>query len=181
MAIDTRNVNNYTNNSLETTKSVDLSKALGQQDFLKLLVTELQNQDPLEPMKDRDFIAQMASFSSLEQMKNLNDSFNKLSSNFTSGLMPTLMMQQSTNLIGKGVDYVYYDPELKQEFILEGAVDSVVIKSGMPYCIINGKEISLENIISVFNLVEEKGTLDDILTTLEKINLNTKPAEEADI
>ncbi|SMP47251.1 flagellar hook capping FlgD N-terminal domain-containing protein [Anoxynatronum buryatiense] len=43
--------------------------------FLRLLVTQLSNQDPLSPMEDREFIAQMAQFSSLEQMQNLNDSY----------------------------------------------------------------------------------------------------------
>ncbi len=41
--------------------------------FLKLLITQMQNQDPLNPMEDREFIAQMAQFTSLEQMQNLND------------------------------------------------------------------------------------------------------------
>ena len=42
--------------------------------FMKLLTTQLSNQDPLNPMEDREFIAQMAQFSSLEQMQNLNES-----------------------------------------------------------------------------------------------------------
>ncbi|MDX8365068.1 flagellar hook assembly protein FlgD [Cytobacillus sp. IB215665] len=54
------------------------SSALGKDEFLKILMTQLQNQDPLNPMEDKDFIAQMATFSSLEQMTNMNDSIERL-------------------------------------------------------------------------------------------------------
>lgn len=61
---------NYDNNTNKTQ-----SKEMDKDAFLKLLVTQLKNQDPLNPMEDRDFIAQMAQFSSLEQMQNLNETF----------------------------------------------------------------------------------------------------------
>ncbi len=51
---------------------------LGKDDFLKILMTQLQNQDPMNPMQDKDFVAQMATFSSLEQMTNMTKSIEQL-------------------------------------------------------------------------------------------------------
>lgn len=52
--------------------------ALGKDAFLKLLVTQLQHQDPLNPLDDKEFIAQLAQFSSLEQMNNISEGINSL-------------------------------------------------------------------------------------------------------
>jgi flagellar basal-body rod modification protein FlgD len=54
-----------------TTGSTNKADALGKDDFLKLLVGQLQHQNPLDPMKDQDFMGQMAQFSVLEQITNL--------------------------------------------------------------------------------------------------------------
>ena len=65
-------LSNYQNEQRKTGSST-----LGKDDFLKILMTQLQNQDPLNPMQDKDFVAQMATFSSLEQMTNMNDTLQK--------------------------------------------------------------------------------------------------------
>lgn len=54
------------------------SKEIGQDEFLRLLVTQLQNQDPMNPVDNQQFIAQLANFSSLEQLISINKSVNKL-------------------------------------------------------------------------------------------------------
>lgn len=59
-------------------KGLKHSGKLGQNEFLKLLVTQLKHQDPLSPMKDKNFIAQMAQFSALEQMTKVNTNLGSL-------------------------------------------------------------------------------------------------------
>lgn len=74
------------------------TKELGKNDFLQMLVAQLQNQDPLNPMDGTDFVAQLATFSSLEQLTNMNSQLNQL------GLYQTTMTNtQAVNLLGKEV------------------------------------------------------------------------------
>ena len=58
---------------------------LDRDDFLKILITQLQHQDPSAPLEDKEFIAQMAQFSSLEQMTNMSQGFTKLAGLLASG------------------------------------------------------------------------------------------------
>jgi flagellar basal-body rod modification protein FlgD len=73
-----------------------VSPTLGKDDFLKILVTQLSKQDPTQPMQDREFVAQMAQFSSLEQMTNMAKSFANVSGVIQSG--------QAMSTLGKHVE-----------------------------------------------------------------------------
>ncbi len=75
---------------------------LGKDDFLSLLVTQMRNQDPLDPMKGTDFAAQLAQFSSLEQLTNMNTSLQQsLSANAV--LSSSINNALAASLIGKDV------------------------------------------------------------------------------
>ncbi len=79
-------------------------EALGQADFFKLLTTQLSSQDPLEPMDDTAFIAQMASFSELEMTSQMNDNLER----FTS----LQQFQASQGYIGKKVTVISEGAEI---------------------------------------------------------------------
>ncbi|WP_233275066.1 flagellar hook assembly protein FlgD [Borrelia anserina] len=108
---------------------------LGRDDFLKLLITQLKYQDPTDPMKDKEFIAQMAQFSALEQMTNMSKSFENLSS--------ALGINKNLDLLGKIVEFEHVDGE-----IIKGKVTNV--KTGVvPQIMIDGKYYVYNNILSV--------------------------------
>lgn len=76
------------------------SSNLGKDDFLRILIAQLQNQDPLNPMEDKEFISQMASFSSLEQMTNMSTQL----SNFIQLQVNDGILKYS-EMIGKQVEW----------------------------------------------------------------------------
>jgi flagellar basal-body rod modification protein FlgD len=90
-------------------KSISHGKAskqnMDKDDFLKILITQLTTQDPSQPMQDKDFIAQMAQFSSLEQMTNMATSFGKVSNVITAS--------QAVSTIGKTVEIQVGDQLVK--------------------------------------------------------------------
>jgi flagellar basal-body rod modification protein FlgD len=85
-----------TTSSTSSTSLSSSTQSLGKDEFMKLLVAQLKNQDPLEPMDGTDFTAQLAQFSSLEQLQNLNDTLATQSVN-----QMTLGYTQAVNMIGK--------------------------------------------------------------------------------
>lgn len=82
--------------AIGTTTTGLQSNSLGMQDFLKILLTQLTYQDPMKPMDNQAFMAQMAQFTSLQQTQQLNDRMD--------ALLSTQASLQSVGLIGKTVD-----------------------------------------------------------------------------
>jgi len=81
-----------------STQKTQINNVMGKDDFLKLLVAQLQNQDPLNPADSTAFTAQLAQFSSLEQLQNINDSLDSFKSS-----QATTNSIQSADFIGKTV------------------------------------------------------------------------------
>ncbi|HUS36118.1 MAG TPA: flagellar hook capping FlgD N-terminal domain-containing protein [Verrucomicrobiae bacterium] len=106
---------------------------LGQEDFLKLLVTKMSSQDPMNPAGDSEFIAQMAQFSTLEQSKSM-----------TADIAMLKAQQEvltANGLIGRTVTVSQNDKQVAQ-----GTVTSVAMNDDGPSVVINGKNYSLEDV-----------------------------------
>ena len=83
-------------------KATGSAQSMGQDDFLNMMITKLKYQDPMKPMDDEDFIAQLAQFSTLEQMNNIADGI--ASSNQWDFLqMQSINNSMATGLIGKDI------------------------------------------------------------------------------
>ena len=91
--------NNTSSDGLASaTNSATGKKALGKDAFLQLLVTQLKNQNPLEPQDNGDFVAQLAQFSSLEGITTLNDTVSGIAGNYNSS-----QALQASSLVGRSV------------------------------------------------------------------------------
>lgn len=121
--------------------SREVKNQLGKDEFLKILIIQLQNQDPLNPMEDKDFIAQMAQFSTLEQIQNIGTDFQSL---------------KAMNLVGKLV-YGERDVEGSSQIVpILGRVGSVTSSNGKIYLQIGSYTLGLEDIVTVFSEEEAR-------------------------
>jgi flagellar basal-body rod modification protein FlgD len=118
------------NSTSEIIKVEDMPKnaangSLGKDQFLKLFVAQLQHQDPMNPMNDSEFMAQMASFSTLEQVTNLAAANQQMAASMSS--------TNAVGLIGRTVSYVDADDQIQT-----GKVDKVTTAGGKPLLTVNG-------------------------------------------
>lgn len=122
--------------SQETEKAKKSSNnTLGKEAFLQLLVTQMKYQDPLNPADDTDFIAQLAQFSSLEQLQNLNQSFSETG---------------ALNMVGKTATVTMEDANGNEREVT-GIVDYVTRSGGKMKVSINGALYDAEDVTSVYD------------------------------
>ena len=104
-------------------------KTLGQEDFIKLLTTQMSNQDPMKPISDTDQIAQLAQFSSLQSMNSL---------------LTNSQLSGASTMIGKNVTALSTDGKAHS-----GTVESVQMNSGAVYVTIDGQAYAYTTISQV--------------------------------
>src|SRR5438477_8684212 len=108
-------------------------QTLGQNDFLKLLVTQMTSQDPLNPQKDTEFIAQMAQFSALEQSKTMEADIAQIRAQ--------QQLLQANTLIGQTVQL-----ETTSDLPITGVVSAVQVDGGTPSLIVDGQKYDLSQV-----------------------------------
>lgn len=112
---------------------------LGKDTFLQLLVRQMQYQDPLAPMDNTEMIAQLAQFSALEQMNNLNEQFAEFSGN-----VDQLNFMTATSMIGKYVSGVGADGQP-----ISGVVDGVQMVGSVVYLTIGERQLSMAGVFTI--------------------------------
>jgi len=115
------------------------SSTLGKDDFLKILIVQLQNQDPMQPMEDKEFIAQMAQFSTVEQIQTMGEEMALLRQS----------MGVSSDLIGKHVGWSDWSQAGGVEHH-QGVVESILFSEGKLHVQIGEQFIPLDEIFQVW-------------------------------
>jgi flagellar basal-body rod modification protein FlgD len=120
----------------ETPVSKLPQQTLGQADFLKLLVAQLSSQDPLNPVKDTDFLGQMAQFSTLQQTQAMQKDI--------ASLQASQAAMQAQSLLGRTVQV-----QSAHETPVTGVVSAIGMEAGKPSVIVNGQAYDLGEVLMV--------------------------------
>lgn len=127
------------NSQLKEKQKIVSKNSLEEADFLTLLVTQLKTQDPTKPMDDKQFIGQMAQFTSLKQMSAVAENLTKFTKEFD--------FTKSVSLVGKEISWTD-----ATGFERSGIVDSVLMRDGLSFLKSDGHEVAFKEIIQVKNM-----------------------------
>ncbi|MFX4261950.1 flagellar hook capping FlgD N-terminal domain-containing protein [Pelotomaculum propionicicum] len=141
--------------SLPSGQARAVTKSLDKEAFLRLLVEQLKNQDPMNPQDTSQFIAQLATFSSLEQLTNLNEGVQQL--------RHCQDMMQASTLIGKQVEIE------SEDGMVTGTVEKVVVGSDNVKVFVDGNSYDIDSI----TLIEADESAGGSLEQLQQLDGKT--------
>lgn len=163
------NGTSYATSTSSISKAISASEkesggSLDKDAFLKLLVTQMQYQDPLEPTDNTEYVSQLATFSTLEEMQNMSSAMDK---------------QSASGLVGQYVYLETTDSSTGATKTIEGTVDYVSFSGNKTYLSVNGTLYNYEDLVSVadseFILAGKLAdTFGEELSKLKKVNMLTK-------
>lgn len=140
----------------DSTQKAGPSGSLDKEAFLQLLVAQMQYQDPLEPMDNTEYVSQLATFSELEAMNNLNDSMD---------------FYRASQLVGKNVLVRTTSKTTGETYMTQGVVDYVTYENGKAYLVIGEKPFSIDDLDTVIS---------DEYWEKHKNDINNTPTESAE-
>jgi len=114
-----------------------------QMDYMKLLVTQLQNQNPLEPLDNKDMTAQLAQFSQLQQLEGMNSSFGKV--------LESVQRSYASSLIGREVSFRALGADGAMETRTGQVEQAVMGGNGQITLIVDDRNVDLADVLSVRN------------------------------
>jgi flagellar basal-body rod modification protein FlgD len=133
------------------------SQQLGKDSFMALLVTQLQNQDPLQPTANDEFVAQLAQFSSLEQMEGVNENLVALAI-LQQGNALLGQLTSASSLIGQQVQYT----SPADGSVAIGVVDSVKIEDDVAMLRVGGTSVPLSSVTEVLGAPQSDSSSDEV-------------------
>lgn len=140
-SISTNNIwPNYSASNVATASKKDTS-TLGKDQFLKIMMAQLKNQDPMQPLEDKEFIAQMAQFTSVEQLMNISSQLTTLNQSLGS----------VSGLIGKDISWIGTGSADSGSEVKTGSVSSIVIRDGIQYATVGEEAIPVNLILEIAN------------------------------
>ncbi len=130
------------------------NSAMDKDAFLKLMITQMQHQDPLSPMDDKEFLSQMAQFTTLEQTQNM---------------VKTNAQSHAFGMIGKTIEASVKNSVTGSQETVLGVVSSVTMKSGEAVLLVDGKEVPANAVATVYT--DPITNLNTNMSTSQSFNL----------